>query len=286
MYIALENYKHNKNQSLPTGAFKNGYIDDQDQFGGWKFGFKTFDENGCGVISLYNFLVSQNRTPDLASLILLCELMNADLGLGYLGLNPISNELMSCVSNLVAASLLIIGPLLHIYSPTIAEQITNLLISFELEQATEWWQELLINASIPIQYAAILVAVNAAIPIVILAVNFVTEFYPEHLCGIPDILRVLGYQSLDITYLSYDSSNSGRIAFGYFIITFFNKVPNFLDYTTLSAHTIFIKREIQNELLMTTYNNSSNNKTNFYSFYTDEYSTRSSQFISGVTIKG
>lgn len=284
---AVDNYNHNKSQTIPTNALRSGtsYIDDQHLLSNWKFGFQSLDYNGCGVISLYNLLVSQGRTPDLASLILLNELMNTDLGLGFLGLNPISNDLMVMLSNTVNIVFHLMQPVLHATSPIIAGIITAKLIEDELGASTKWWQDMLIWASLPIQYEITLAAVNAAIIAAVAAVDLVTDFYLEHLHGIPDVLNVLGYNSLDVTYLSYDSFNSGRLGYGYFILTTFNKVPNFAIPSTLSAHTYFVKRDYVNQTSLKSYNNSPSNTTNFYSMFST-YTDRNDQFISGITIKG
>lgn len=284
---AINNCNHNKSQTIPTNALLSGtsYIDHQYLLSNWKFGFQSFDNNGCGVISLYNLLVSQGRTPDLASLILLNELMNTDLGLGFLGLNPISNDLMVMLSNTVNTVFHLMQPVLHATSPIIAGIITAKLIEDELGASTKWWQDMLIWASLPIQYEITLVAVNAAIIAAVAAVDLVTDFYLEHLHGIPDVLNVLGYNSLDVTYLSYDSFNSGRLGYGYFILTTFNNVPNFANPSTLSAHTYFVKRDYLNQTSLTSYNNSPSNTTNFYSMFST-YADRNDQFISGITIKG
>jgi hypothetical protein len=283
---AFDNYNHNKNQSIPTTALKDGYINDQSQLSSWKFGFQSFNQNGCGVISLYNLLVSQNRTPNLSLLILLSELMNADLGLGFLGLVPMSNDLLMAVSNTVNVVFQAMQPLLHASSPIIAGIITERLISDQLGQSTYWWEDMLIWASMPGQYAITLAAVNMAIVAAVASVDLVTDFYLEHLHGIPDILNVLGYNSLDVSYLSYDIFSSGRIAYGYFIITFFNSVPNFSNPQTLGGHTIFVKRVKVNETTLITYNNGISTSNNFYNLYAISYSSRNSQFLTGVTIKG
>lgn len=56
---------------------------------------------------------------------------------------------------------------------------------------------------------------------------------------------------------------------------------------SFSAHTIFVKRDRQNQSAMTAYNNGYDNKfSTFYQFYTSNYDNRNTQFISGVTIKG
>ena len=250
-----------------------------------KFGFQSFDENGCGVISLYNLLVSQGRTPDLASLILLNELMNTDLGLGFLGVNPISNDLMAMLSNTVNTVFHLMQPVLHITSPIIAGGITAKLIEDELGASTKWWRDMLIWASLPIQYEITLVAVNAAIVAAVSTVSLVIDFYLEHLHGLPDVLNILGYNSLDVTYLNYDNFSSGRLGYGYFILTTFNNKPDFTNSDTLSAHTYFVKRDFINQTALTSYNNSPSNATNFYSLFAT-YADRNDQFISGITIKG
>ena len=284
---AFDNYNHNKGQTIPTNALLTDtkYIDHQYLLSNWQFGFQSLNNNGCGIISLYNLLISQNRTPDLPSLILLNELMNTDLGLGFLGVSPIDNDLMIILSNTVNAVFQLMQPVLHLVSPVIAAVITTQLIESELEASTKWWQDMLIWASLPINYAITLVAVNAAIVAAVAVVDLVTDFYLEHLHGLPDVLEVLGYESLDVTYLSYDDFNSGRLEFGYFILTTFNGLPDFTDFNTLPAHTYFVKRDYVNQTSLTAYNNQTQSTTNFYSLFAT-YANRNDQFISGITIKG
>jgi len=285
--IAISNYNYNKTLSISSEALKDGYIDVQDKFSAWKFGFQTFNENGCAVISLYNLLVSQNRTPNLASLILLCELLNADLALGFLGVSPLSSELMYILSHTISTISTLILSLIQISSPFIAGIVTNILIAEKLDKANKWWEYMLIYASIPFQYVITLELVNQAILTAFTAVELVTEFYLEHLRGIPDILNILGYNELDISYLDYDRFINGTNNYGYFIITYFNTVPDFSIPSTLSVHTIFIKRNIQNEAGFSAYNNGYERYSNtFYQFVTNDYSAINKQFISGIIIRG
>lgn len=288
--LAIQNYMHNRKLSIPAESLKDGYIDKQNEFFKWKFGLKHLSDNGCGVISLYNFLVSQNRKPDLASLILLIELMNADLGFGCLGTNFISNELMQICSMSVTLSIRAMIPFLELFVPIIAGKITEKLIEDQLNLASHWWQKMLIYMSVPAVYKITLNTVYEVVLVGVTLIDVVTNFYLKHLHGIPDILEVLGYKELDNIYLSYDDFNQNREQYGYFIITFFNNVPNFTNFSELenfTAHIIFIKRKYKNKSELLTYNNGENIMfNNFTSFFTSNYATRNRQFIAGTTIKG
>lgn len=286
---ALSNYEHNRKLSIPLESTKDGYIVDQLLFDEWKYGFQNLKKTGCGIISLYNFLVSQGRTTDLASLILLAELMNADLAFGFLGTNPFSKDFIKLISLHVKISVVKIQPLLHLKSPIIAGIITKRLISYELETAQRWWQKILIWASMPSQYLITLRAVNIAIDAIALATDLIIELYLKQIQGIPDILNVLGYKKLDVSYFNYDKFSQNAEGYGYFIMAFFNKVPDFSNPITLynnGAHLIFVKRKYKNKNELIAYNNGTE-ETNkgFFAFY-GEKETKDKKFISGVIIKG
>ena len=80
---AVENYANNLRQTEPK-SFING----QDYYSKWKFGFSTLDHNGCGVIAMYNVLVGLNRRIDLANVIFDFDINSATLGLGFFGTDP------------------------------------------------------------------------------------------------------------------------------------------------------------------------------------------------------
>lgn len=292
---ALSNYEHNRKLSLPSEAMEEDYIILQKELHEWKYGFQVLSETGCGIISLYNFLVSQGRKTNLASLILLSELMNADLAFGFLGTNPtssdiINEDLIKQVSAFVKVFATFIEPYLAVLSPVIAKIVTKRLISAELELAKKWWQKILIWASLPKQYVANFVSVNIAISVIVKTSDLTVKFYMKQIRGIPDILNVLGYKKLDVTYLNYDKFNKNINEYGYFIIAFFNQVPDFSDPKKLydnGAHIIFVKRKYKNKKEFISYNNHDYEaKDAFWKFYTIKHLDRNKQFISGIIIKG
>lgn len=92
---ANSNYEYNKKLSMPSSyAFRGNYIERQTYFNSWKMGFKTLDYNGCGIIAMYNTLMSfgeidtKNKTLELAKLIKQVEYNYGIVLCGVFGVNP------------------------------------------------------------------------------------------------------------------------------------------------------------------------------------------------------
>lgn len=85
--LATSNYQHNKLLPNPTGL-----IEDQNDLSDWKFGFKTLDDNGCGIVSIFNLLYESGANPNLALLTALAEMGNVELLFAVFGPNPIDSD--------------------------------------------------------------------------------------------------------------------------------------------------------------------------------------------------
>ncbi|MCR4898825.1 MAG: hypothetical protein K5892_06315 [Acholeplasmatales bacterium] len=80
---AFINRGKNKKQKEPTG-----YIYDQDDYSKFRFGFRSFSENGCGVVAAYNVLYGLGKRIPLSELIFLFDLQGGKVLGGVLGADP------------------------------------------------------------------------------------------------------------------------------------------------------------------------------------------------------
>lgn len=122
MSFAFINYNHNKDLLMPHRPNETEpYINSQDLLNGdnyfhdqgedpngyawakWQYGFFDLSWSGCPVFAVYNMLIdSATSNVDLATLVLLFELCNADIGFGAVGALPVDPWL----SKAIASSLL------------------------------------------------------------------------------------------------------------------------------------------------------------------------------------
>ena len=119
MIFAFNNFNHNKNLRMPhkvdeTEPYINNqniknrdnYYHDQGEdpndyaWGKWKYGFSNLQHSGCPVFAVYNMLVDSATTNvDLATLALLFELCNADIGFGNIGALPVDPWLAKIIAD-------------------------------------------------------------------------------------------------------------------------------------------------------------------------------------------
>ena len=122
MAFAFIHYDHNKDLKMPHKASETSpYINNQDllnqdnyfhdqgedpydfAWAKWEYGFFNLNWSGCPVFAVYNMLIdSATSNVDLATLVLLFELCNADIGFGAVGALPVDPWL----SKAIASSLL------------------------------------------------------------------------------------------------------------------------------------------------------------------------------------
>ena len=81
---AIVNYNNNqKHDSEVTGLF-NG----QGSLMKWKFGARTFDKNGCGVIATYNVMCLLGKRQKMSAVAYDIERKQGTLAWGYAGTDP------------------------------------------------------------------------------------------------------------------------------------------------------------------------------------------------------
>lgn len=86
--VAIKNYLHNKKVDL--SSYKDGYINDQNANGDvakLKFGTRTMDRNGCGVIAVYNTMLTLGDQRDIRDIAYHFENDGQVFG-GEFGTNP------------------------------------------------------------------------------------------------------------------------------------------------------------------------------------------------------
>ena len=95
MEMAKQDYRINSTKAKPVGL-----IEDQFAYSDWKFGLSiggyggSISAAGCECIALFNLLFDCGANPDLATIIALTELSNADLFWGVFGSNPVPDEVI------------------------------------------------------------------------------------------------------------------------------------------------------------------------------------------------
>ena len=83
---AITNYNHNRYLKEPIS-----YIYDQSNYESyWMGNFANIANNECGIVSMYNSLLSSSKRTNLKDLILRCDLLNSYTldAYGYLGVDP------------------------------------------------------------------------------------------------------------------------------------------------------------------------------------------------------
>lgn len=72
----------------------------------WKFGLSNLKSSGCPVFSFFNLLIDSNSVlPDLAPLVSLFELCNADLLFAKAGVLPLDSSYLSSIETLLTGAL-------------------------------------------------------------------------------------------------------------------------------------------------------------------------------------
>lgn len=95
---AIVNYNHNRYLKEPIS-----YIYDQSNYESyWMGNFANIANNGCGIVSMYNSLLSSSKRTNLKDLILRCDLLNSYTldAYGYLGVDPNCINTVCGLSNL------------------------------------------------------------------------------------------------------------------------------------------------------------------------------------------
>ena len=240
--IAYSNYTSNKLQTNPTTFIHNQGSND---YNNWKFGMlsdyagTTIDFAGCECIALFNLLMDCQRpegeSPDLASIIALVELLNADLFGGVFGTMTLPTGAIDVVTNAITniynSS---IKPVIESFIDDIAENIYNYYLS-----NTSWLAQYLAGLIIQI--------VEDIIGYLLIAVASATEFLLYYFNCLNDIGDVIDILIEDHNYTGYSTLSSFSNAMGIKyqgIVSFWNETDPDGNINILGRmHTVYVKRD-------------------------------------------
>lgn len=233
--IACSHYIHNKEKKNPTDIINN-----QNDYADWKFGIgNNLSNNGCGVIAMFNLLFDSTAKPNLALLIALTELCNADLLWGIFGVNPIPDELLKTLPPLIEDCFdYVIAPITAALIPTLSASIYTLGLT-----ATPPW---LMPLLAPVYVLSVETIVASLSAVLLSAAMFIKEFIPwyvENMHDIRDVISIVSSKRFD-SFSSLSSFDDCIRSKRQGIISFWNNVGNDGKVNIAKgAHTIYIKRQ-------------------------------------------
>lgn len=284
--IIKDDFLHNSNNNLnPEYRQPQGYIYSQSdsKWTNWKYGLGTISSSGCGIISMYNFLISTGYQPDLPTLIALTQLLNADVLYGKFGTNtypPGTFFISSDVFESVFTNYVL--PIAMSIIPNISLVIYNLGFSY----IQSWWESWF--GSIPSNQSIFTTAlIETAFIDTIAVLEVFVEWYWRSLRNIVDVISIFGFNNI-YTATSLMDLITNSIVSQYFIINIWNYVDaNGLPILTGGSHSFFVIRH-GNQF------NAINKRTNKYG--NDIYSSLSNlidinsakaqeKFISGIVMR-
>ncbi len=88
LFLSVNNYNHNKKQSIAQAALKNDLINYQKNMENYKFGTFRLSYNGCGVIATYNILKLLGKEENLEDIIREYDIYGSNF-FGLFGTNPL-----------------------------------------------------------------------------------------------------------------------------------------------------------------------------------------------------
>lgn len=238
-------YNHNIKLQQPTG-----FIIDQGNRGDWEFGisydfnteeFKypgSLKDNGCGVIAMYNLLYDCGAKPSLPAVIALTQLCNADLALGFFGVNPIGDR----TRDLIAKSLTLSYDLrIHPFIQSIQDDLVELTYNIYLS-LMPWWLVKIMEEFSPGVLEYTKNRIHDAIEFAMSPKKAIIDFIDEYLSNLSDFTDIIellidedDYECIECANYTKFSDKLQLNVQG--IITFWNGNP-FLS----SAHTVYTKR--------------------------------------------
>ena len=256
---------------------------------GFQAGKGNFKNNGCGVIAIYNMLYESGAKPNLASVISLTQLCNADLVLGAFGVNPINKDVIDEIR--VGAKVLyqfVLVPLVESVMVKVAEVIYDNMIKKIIEEP--WWVAFMIGtfpaiASLVIE--TVLTTLRATLAAVDLILHFVDD-YVRNLGDLSQVVRLfLGNKYTQIDCQNLDSFLDNVSNYSQGVITFWNELnSNGKPKIDKGAHTVYVEKTSFN-LTVYNYKDTKGEPTTFplSSFNWMEPFGKESQFIYGYVWK-
>ncbi|MFA7032420.1 MAG: hypothetical protein WC201_02535 [Bacilli bacterium] len=241
MELARLDYEHNSAFDAPVG-----FVNNQSYYTDWKFGLNLFDRPdggtvsyaGCECIAIYNLLYDSGANPDLATIIALVELCNADLFLGAFGTNPIPDEVLDIYVNAFLTVFdTVIVPILLSLVPVLAAVILDVYI-----QLQPWWLRTVLYITYSAQYTITVVALEDAIIAATICINEFLTWYSGQLHDVGDVLQLLiGTHSLNSTgsLSTYENLLSSKRQG---IVSFWNHTDNDGNVIYSGAcHTVYVR---------------------------------------------
>lgn len=242
--IARSDYEVNSQQAKPAGL-----INDQKNYTNWKFGLDLFGFDnggtvagaGCECIAIYNLLYDSGAEPDLATIIALVELCNADLFLGVFGANPIPDEVKEHYRNLFLPIFdFVVVPLIEFALPVI---INAILVTCLSSDTVPWWFKTILGLNYAYAYSYTAAIIQTSLVVAIANADLFFDWYFDSHHGYSDVLALLigdhsliSRGSLSSFQSSFESKRQGIVSF--WNKTFDNGFPNFGG----QLHTVYVRK--------------------------------------------
>lgn len=266
--MILADYAMNKTAKYqPEGPINGQGTNDFDEwvFGinytkseGFQAGRGNFKNNGCGIIAIYNMLFQSGAKPDLASIIALTQLCNADLVLGAFGVNPINKEIIDEVR--IGAKILyesVLTSLVGAVMLQVAQIIYENMIKKIIEEP--WWVCFMIGTC-PALAGLVVETILVSLRATFVAANLILHFVDDYLRNLGDLSQVvrffLGNQYTQIDCLNLEDFINNVTDYSQGVITFWNELNNDGRPDVLQgAHTVYMEKSSSFQLSVYNYGN-------------------------------
>lgn len=225
---------------------------------GFQAGRGNFKNNGCGIIAIYNMLFQSGAKPDLASIIALTQLCNADLVLGAFGVNPINKEIIDEVR--IGAKILYESVLASLVE-TVMLQVAQIIYENMIKKIIEepWWVCFMIGTC-PALAGLVVETILVSLRATFVAANLILHFVDDYLRNLEDLSQVvrffLGNQYTQIDCLNLEDFINNVTDYSQGVITFWNELNNDGKPDVLQgAHTVYVEKSSSFQLSVYNYGN-------------------------------
>ena len=225
---------------------------------GFQAGRGNFKNNGCGIIAIYNMLFQSGAKPDLASIIALTQLCNADLVLGAFGVNPINKEIIDEVR--IGAKILYESVLASLVE-TVMLQVAQIIYENMIKKIIEepWWVCFMIGTC-PALAGLVVETILVSLRATFVAANLILHFVDDYLRNLGDLSQVvrffLGNQYTQIDCLNLEDFINNVTDYSQGVITFWNELNNDGKPDVLQgAHTVYVEKSSSFQLSVYNYGN-------------------------------
>ncbi len=237
---ALNHYQYNCNYSNPTTYIFNQH-DENYSFDEWKFGVAgNVYSNGCGPIAVFNLLYDSGANPNLALILAVFELCNADLLGGVFGANMIPQELLNNVTTVFVTSFnLIFVPTFQLLIPEIATSILNNIIA-----TSPWWAQIYLGLTYVTEWTTIAIALETILLVSTIIVNSFIPWYVASIHSTGDIITIFTGNYSVVSSYNYSDYSSNLSTRRQSIVCYWNDLTDSgsIDYLE-GAHYIYTRKE-------------------------------------------